>query len=99
MRPKTPGRPGVVIEFKVKRENQSADVALEDAAKQVREKRYAVALTAVGISPVYEYAMAFDGKQAYVELVDDVLAKAKKSAVKAATKTAATNRKPATKKR
>jgi hypothetical protein len=99
MRPKTPGRPGVVIEFKVKRENQSADVALEDAAKQVREKRYAVALTAVGISPVYEYAMAFDGKQAYVELVDDVLAKAKTSAAKAATKTAAKNRKPARKKR
>jgi hypothetical protein len=72
MRPKTPGRPGVVIEFKVKRENQSADVALEDAAQQVREKRYAVALTAAGISPVYEYAMAFDGKQAYVALVDDV---------------------------
>ena len=99
MRPKTPGRPGVVIEFKVKRENQSADVALEDAAQQVREKRYAAGLTAVGISPVYEYAMAFDGKQAYVELVDDVLAKAAKTTAKAAKKTAAKKQQTARKKR
>jgi hypothetical protein len=46
---------------------------------------------------VYEYAMAFDGKQAYVSLVDDVLAKAAKAAG-AATK-AATKRKPPRKKR
>lgn len=96
MRPKSPGRPGVIIEFKVKREHQQAHVALEEAAHQVREKRYAEELVAGGISPVFEYAMAFDGKQAYVALVDDVLAKAAK---KAARKPAAKKRAPARKKR
>lgn len=86
MRPKTPGRPGVVMEFKVKGASQPANVALEEAARQVRDKRYADELMAAGISPVYEYAMAFDGKQAYVERVDVVLANAAKLAAKSAAK-------------
>lgn len=83
------------MEFKVKAEKQSANVALAEAALQVREKRYAADLLAAGFSPVYEYAMAFDGKQAYVAIADDVLAKA----AKAAKKSPAKNRMPARKKR
>lgn len=56
--------------------------ALTEAAEQVREKHDAAKLVAAGASQVYEYAMAFDGKTAHVALVDDVLAKAKKTAQK-----------------
>jgi hypothetical protein len=89
MRPKTPGAPGVVIEFKVQRKAQSVNAALEDAAKQVREKRYAEELVAAGASPVHDYAMVFDGKKASVKRVDDILAKAA-TAAKAAKKRKAT---------
>jgi hypothetical protein len=79
MRPKTPGAPGVVIEFKVKHKTQSVNAALEEAAKQVREKRYAEELVAAGASPVHEYAMVFDGKKATVKRVDDLLAQTAKA--------------------
>lgn len=87
MRPKSSGKPGVVLEFKIKDDDISVDAALEEAASQVREKHYADGLRAAGVSPVYEYAMAFDGKKAHVELVDDVLRKKKKTPRKRATKT------------
>jgi PD-(D/E)XK nuclease superfamily len=70
----------VVIEFKVKHKTQSVNAALEDAAKQIREKRYAEELVAAGASPVHEYAMVFDGKRAAVKRVDDLLAKTAKKA-------------------
>jgi len=82
MRPKTPGRPGVVIEFKVKDVDKPERAALEEAAKQVREKHYTADLLAAGISPVYEYAVAFDGKKAFVRTVEDVLKKRRKGAAK-----------------
>jgi hypothetical protein len=82
MRPKVTGRPGVVIEFKVKKPKQVAAAALEEAAQQVRTKRYADALRDAGIAQVYEYAMAFDGKNAYVKTVDEVLKKKRKAAGK-----------------
>jgi hypothetical protein len=74
MRPKTPGRPGVVIEFKVLDEDEKVDDVLKDAAKQVRERQYATELIAAGATPVYEYAVVFDGKKTWVKLVDDALA-------------------------
>ena len=97
MRPKTPGRPGVVIEFKVKDVDKPERAALEEAAMQVREKHYTADLLAAGISPVYEYAIAFDGKKAFVRTVDDVLKKRSKTATKkqATTKKRATTRKSA----
>ncbi len=73
MRPKTPGQPGVVIEFKVMGQRKTVDEVLKDAAKQVRDRKYAAELTAAGASPVYEYAMVFDGKQAWVGRVEDVV--------------------------
>jgi len=78
IRPRTEGRPGVVIEFKVKRRTQSVSEALLDAAKQVRERQYAEELVARGASPVHEYVMVFDGKRAAVKRVDELLAKAGK---------------------
>jgi hypothetical protein len=74
MRRKTSGRPGVVIEFKARDEEENVDAVLKDAAKQVRERKYATELAASGATPVYEYVIVFDGKKAWVKLVDDALA-------------------------
>ncbi len=73
MRPKTPGQPGVVMEFKALDEDETVDELLKDAAKQIRDRKYATELIAAGASPVFEYAMVFDGKRAWVKLVDEVL--------------------------
>lgn len=94
IRPKQPGKPGIVLEFKVKALEEHADVALESAARQVRKKQYAEALHQAGCEQVIEYALAFDGKKVFVELVDDVLEKAAAKAAEAATAA----RKKATKK-
>ncbi len=74
MRPKTPGRPGVVIEFKVLDEDETVAEVLKDAAKQVRDREYATELLAAGATPVYEYVVVFDGKKTWVKSVDDALA-------------------------
>jgi len=73
MRPKTAGRPGVVIEFKVQESRKTVDEVLLSAAKQVRDKHYATDLLAAGANPVYEYVMLFDGKIAWVKRVDELL--------------------------
>jgi len=73
MRPKNPGHPGVVMEFKVPFGKETPEQALEKAAKQVRDRKYAADVAAAGASPVYEYAMVFDGKQAWVKRVEELL--------------------------
>lgn len=74
MIPKTPGKPGVVLEFKVPDKRKSVDATLKDAAQQVRTRKYAMEVAAAGADPVFEYAIVFDGKEAWVKLVDDALA-------------------------
>ncbi|MBK9263636.1 MAG: AAA family ATPase [Polyangiaceae bacterium] len=77
MRPRTSGRPGVVIEFKVlDSPRKTVDGVLKEGAQQVRELRYASELAAAGASPVYEYVMTFDGKQTWVKRVEEVLGEA-----------------------
>ncbi len=73
IRPKTPGKPGIVMEFKVREDDESVETVLKEAAEQVRDRKYAMDLVAAGASPVYEYAMVFDGKQAWVKKVEDLL--------------------------
>jgi Predicted AAA-ATPase/PD-(D/E)XK nuclease superfamily len=96
IRPKEPGKPGAVMEFKVKSPNAAMEAVLESAAKQVRERRYAETLHAAGVERVYEYALAFDGKKVFVGLVDDVLEKAAARAAKESKKSL--GKKAATKK-
>ncbi|MBK8256919.1 MAG: AAA family ATPase [Polyangiaceae bacterium] len=70
MRPKTPGRPGVVMELKVRDEDETPEYVLAKAAKQIRARKYAAEVAASGADPVWEYAMVFDGKQAWVKRLD-----------------------------
>ncbi|WP_438035481.1 AAA family ATPase [Sorangium sp. So ce204] len=77
VRPRAPGRPGVVLELKVPQRGETPEQALLAAARQVRDRRYAVELVAAGAAPVHELAAVFDGKRAWVKLVDEVLSGAK----------------------
>lgn len=73
MRPKKPGKPGVVMELKVRDEDEDIETVLKQAATQVRDRHYAADLVAAGASPVHEYAMVFDGKRAWVRKVEALL--------------------------
>lgn len=73
MRPKKPGKPGVVMELKVREEDEAIETVLTEAAEQVRDRKYAADLEAAGASPVFEYAMVFDGKKAWVKRVEELL--------------------------
>ncbi|HMY18282.1 MAG TPA: AAA family ATPase [Polyangium sp.] len=73
IRPKKPGKPGVVMEFKVREDDETVEQVLKEAAQQVRDRKYATDLVAAGASVVHEFAMVFDGKQAYVKRVEELL--------------------------
>ncbi len=72
IRPKQSGKPGVVMEFKTLDPREEVEHALLEGAEQIREKHYATQLLAAGVSMVYEYTMAFDGKMTWVKRVEDV---------------------------
>jgi hypothetical protein len=75
VRPRQAGQPGVVLELKVPRvrRGETPEQALVAGAKQLRDKRYAIELTAAGASPVHELVVVFDGKRVWARTVDDVL--------------------------
>jgi hypothetical protein len=77
IRPKKPGKPGVVIKFKVLKPNETVEQALKRAAEQVRNRKYAEDVRASGASVVHEYAMVFDGKEAWVRKVEELLDRAR----------------------
>jgi hypothetical protein len=61
------------MEFKVHDRKKTTEAVLKDAAMQVRKKHYATELRASGVELVYEYVIVFDGKQAWVKRVDELL--------------------------
>ena len=67
VKPREPGRPGVVMELKVLRAGETPEHALEAALAQVEERRYAAELEAAGATPVHTFAVVFDGKRVWVE--------------------------------
>jgi hypothetical protein len=70
VRPKQAGKPGVVLELKVaKPGKKTLDEALAEGAAQIGERDYAGELRAAGGSPVYAFAVAFDGKDVRVVAV------------------------------
>lgn len=73
VRPRAPGKPGVVLELKVPRRGETPEQALVAAARQVRDRRYTAELEAGGASPVRALVAVFDGKRAWVRTVDEAL--------------------------
>ncbi len=61
--PREAGKPGVVLELKVKKKGETLKQALAKALAQIDAKDYAAELRAVGASPIHKMAFAFDGKK------------------------------------
>lgn len=64
------GQAGVVIEVKVARTagSKALELALTEALTQIQEKGYSAELEASGATPIYAYAVAFDGKEVRVRM-------------------------------
>jgi Predicted AAA-ATPase/PD-(D/E)XK nuclease superfamily len=68
VKPRTPGKPGVVLELKIARaKGKTLAGALREGIAQVRAKGYAAELHAAGAGQVHELVVAFDGKRVRVE--------------------------------
>ena len=67
VRPMVAGKPGVVLELKVARAGKKAlEAALDEGVGQMGGKDYGAELRAAGATPVYGFAVAFDGKEVRV---------------------------------
>jgi hypothetical protein len=68
IRPRTPGKPAVVLELKVAAKGKRTPAAaLREGLAQIREKGYEAELRAAGASAVHAFAVAFDGKRVWVK--------------------------------
>jgi hypothetical protein len=71
IRPRQPGKPGVVLELKVARPSKKTlEQALSEGLAQLETMDYAAELRAAGASPVFGFAVAFDGKEVRVAAAD-----------------------------
>ncbi|TVR03478.1 MAG: hypothetical protein EA398_04975 [Deltaproteobacteria bacterium] len=68
--PRTPG-PGAVLELKRITRRETAERALERAAAQLQQRDYAAEVRAAGATTVHQYAVVFDGKCCWVEMVEE----------------------------
>ena len=64
--PRTPGRPGAVLELKVVQEGGSLTAALLEGLEQLQERRYTSRLEEFQAQPAQALAVAFDGKKVRV---------------------------------
>lgn len=71
VKPRSPGRPGVVLELKVARPGKKTpEQALAEGLAQLAGCDYAAELRASGATPVHAFAVAFDGKRVHVRCPD-----------------------------
>ncbi len=69
IRPREPGKPGVVLELKVAgRRKKTLAEALREGLEQIRANDYATELRAAGAMPIHAFAVAFDGKRVRVKI-------------------------------
>ena len=67
IRPRQPGKPGVVLELKVARPGRKTlEQALSEGLEQLEAMDYGAELRAAGASPIFGLAVAFDGKEVRV---------------------------------
>ncbi len=69
LKPKDIRKTGIVIEFKIVDGSGAEDYkeVLEDALKQIQDRKYATELTAAGVTEILEIAVAFRGKELWVK--------------------------------
>ena len=68
VRPKTPGKPGAVLEMKRPRAatQQAVDTALDQALEQIEKRNYVQRLQQAGAEPIVRWGVVFDGKRVWV---------------------------------
>ncbi|HEX2686133.1 MAG TPA: PD-(D/E)XK nuclease domain-containing protein [Kofleriaceae bacterium] len=71
IRPKLPGKPGVILELKVARPGKKTPKkALAEGLAQIRAGDDDAELRAAGAAPVHAFAVAFDGKRVSVRAAE-----------------------------
>ncbi len=65
--PRSPGRPGAVLELKTRTKARSEEADLDAALAQIADKKYTDRLAAAGAAPIHEYAAVFDGQRVWVK--------------------------------
>lgn len=66
--PRAAGKPGALLELKVARKGRKTPAAaLREGLSQIRENDYGAEIRAAGASEVHAFAVAFDGKRAWVK--------------------------------
>ena len=64
--PKEKHLPGILMELKATRNPEELEKLAEDALQQIAEKEYVTEMEAQGIQPVYQYGIAFCGKETVI---------------------------------
>jgi hypothetical protein len=67
LRPKDSSKHGIIIEFKRIYEDETPEEVLEAALQQIRNRHYAAELEAAGIQHIIPLAIAFQGKQLWMQ--------------------------------
>ena len=70
VRPRQPGRPGVVIEFKRIEEGEDVETTMKAAFAQIEDKDYAAPLRGVA-APILRIGVVFEGKKPHVKIERD----------------------------
>lgn len=68
--PREPGRPGCVLELKVRRKGQTIARAVAEGLAQIATRDYAAELRGHGAAPIHALVAVFDGKRAVVRAAE-----------------------------
>ncbi len=67
LKPNDPAKSGIIIEFKRVYDNEKPEQVLSQALKQIEEKRYTAELEDAGIKKALKIAIAFRGKELWMD--------------------------------
>lgn len=72
LRPKNGKGQAIVMELKRLRPKETVEKALASALQQIEDKQYAATLHAAGFNDILKMAITFDGKQAWIKMVENI---------------------------
>lgn len=70
LRPKNGKGQAIVMELKRLRLKETVEKALASALQQIEDKQYAASLHAAGFNDILKMAITFEGKQAWIKMVE-----------------------------
>lgn len=100
IKPRQPGRPGVILELKSARKGRrTIEAAVREGLGQLEAKDYAAEMRAAGVQTIRELVVAFDGKRVMVLSKGAKLPQARRNTTKKSTKKPAKEKKSGATKR